>query len=167
MKAIKVLVTWILALATYIVFTGSTSTYSIVTGIVVALVIAFFMADILVENPLKVFNPIRWLWLNAYALYYFFIAEVRAHLDVMYRILHPSMPVKPAIVEVPYSVNTNYAITAIANSITNTPGTVVVDIDEKNKKYYVHWIYAKSIDPLECRKAISSVFEKYVSKIFE
>jgi len=157
----------ILVFLVYIVFTGSLRLYDVVTGIAVAIVVGLLTANIVVEKPGKLLQLSRLLWLIVYALYYFFIAEVRAHLDVIYRILHPRVPVNPAIVRIPYSVESDYAVTAVANSITNTPGTVVVDIDPDKKIYYVHWINAKTLDPLEARKLVSESFERYARKVFD
>ncbi|ABN69140.1 Membrane bound protein complex subunit mbxA [Staphylothermus marinus F1] len=167
MRVLRIFVVALLAFITYIVFSGSISPYDIVSGIVVALVIAGFFSSFTIQNPLKVFDPRRWFWLIVYAIYYFFVAEVKSHLDVMYRIIHPRMPVNPGIVMVPYSVESDYAITSIANSITNTPGTVVVDIDPNNKHYYVHWINVKTTDPETARKMISSKFEYFSKKVFD
>ncbi len=167
MKALKILVVGVLVFITYIVFSGSISPYDLISGIVVALIVAGVMAGFTVENPLKPLDPRRWAWLIVYALYYFFVAEVKSHLDVMYRILHPKMPVKPGIVKVPYELETDYAITSVANSITNTPGTVVVDIDPNEKTYFVHWIYVRTTDPQEAREKISSKFEYYSKRVFD
>lgn len=157
----------ILVFLTYIVFSGSISLYDIVTGATTGIVLGAVFSLFVVKNPSKVINPIKWIWLITYAVYYFFVAEVKAHLDVMYRIIHPKTPVKPAVVKVPYDLSTDYAIACVANSITNTPGTVVVDIDPGKKVYFIHWIYAQTIKPDEARKHISLTFEKYSRKIFE
>ncbi|RLG83566.1 MAG: cation:proton antiporter [Thermoprotei archaeon] len=157
----------ILVFLTYIVFTGSVSLYDIITGAIVSVIVGLLVGNIVVENPRKLLQPIRFLWLLAYAVYYFFVAEVKAHSDVIYRILHPKMPLNPAIVRIPYRVETDYAMTTIANSITNTPGTVVVDIDPKRKVFYVHWINARTLDPEQARKHVSETFEKYAKRIFD
>ncbi|RLG80688.1 MAG: cation:proton antiporter [Thermoprotei archaeon] len=167
MKLGSALAVGLLVFIVYIVFSGSVSPYDIVAGVLVGIVLGLIFSEYVVKNPGKAFNPVRWLWLVAYAIYYFFVAEVRAHLDVMYRILHPKMPVNPAIVKVPYRVETDYAVTAVANSITNTPGTVVVDIDPEDRAYYVHWINAKTLEPEEARRHISEVFEKYSREVFD
>ena len=151
----------------YIVFTGSITPYDIVTGVAVAALTAALFSHLLVENTSKSLNPIRLLWLIIYALYYFTIIEMRAHLDVAKRIIHPKMPLNPGIVRVPYNVGTEYAIVTIANSITNTPGTVVVDLDEDKKVFYVHWIDVKGVEPETTYKNISMTFEKYAKKIFD
>jgi multicomponent Na+:H+ antiporter subunit E len=167
MRVLSVFIVAVLVFLTYIVFSGSISPYDLTTGAVVAGVVAAIMSSFTIKNPAKAFNPIRWFWLIVYALYYFLVAEIKSHLDVMYRILHPRMPVRPGIVVVPYNLETDYAITAVANSITNTPGTVVVDIDPEKKIYYVHWINVKATKPEETRRSISSRFEYFARKVFD
>ncbi len=157
----------ILSFIVYIVFSGSTSIYDIVTGSLVAIATGLITANIVVQKASKPLNPIRWIWTLVYAVIYFFYAEVRAHTDVIRRILSPKMPVKPGIVRVPYDVKTDYALTLIANSITNTPGTLVVDVDTDRKILYVHWIDVKAVEPELTRKYISELFEKYAKKIFD
>ncbi|MFB6125645.1 MAG: Na+/H+ antiporter subunit E [Halanaeroarchaeum sp.] len=63
-----------------------------------------------------------------------------ANLDVAYRVLHPSMPIRPAVIYLPLRVERPAAITTIANSITLTPGTLTMDYDEEGNALYVHTI---------------------------
>lgn len=166
----KILNTFLIALlcfTIYILFSGSISTYDIVTGAGVGVITGYLFSNITIKNPRKTLNPKRWIFTVFYAIRYLIVDETRAHIDVIKRILHPRTPVNPAIVKVPFEVSTEYAITAIANSITNTPGTVVVDVNLEEKVFYVHWIDAKSIEPHKAREMISSVFEKYAKIIFE
>lgn len=157
----------VLAFVTYIVFSGSATLFDILTGLAISIPIGVVTANILLTNPMKVFNPRRWLWVVLYALHYFFIDEVKAHVDVIKRILHPKMPINPGIVKIPVKVKTSYALTAVANSITNTPGTVVVEVDEEKGYFYVHWIDVKTVDPEEARRSISEVFEKFAKNVFD
>ncbi|MEM0246404.1 MAG: Na+/H+ antiporter subunit E [Desulfurococcaceae archaeon] len=157
----------LLVFVTYIVFSGSATVYDIVTGLVTSVLVGAVTANILLTNASKVFDVKRWAWLIAYALHYFFIDEVKAHVDVIRRILSPRMPINPGIVKVPVKVSSAYGITAVANSITNTPGTVVVDVDEERRCFYVHWIDVKAVEPEECRKVISETFEKYSKRVFD
>ncbi|MCS7111703.1 MAG: Na+/H+ antiporter subunit E [Ignisphaera sp.] len=163
----RVLPVSMLAFIVYIVFTGAITVYDVVTGILVSFVIGLVTADITVSNPLKPFDVRRWIYLIFYTLYYFLVAEVRSHIDVIKRILSPRMPINPGIVKIPVRVKSDYSITAVANSITNTPGTVVVEFDESGKYFYVHWIDVKRIDEEGAYKEISHIFEKYVSKVFD
>lgn len=167
MRAGRGLVVAVLAFVTYIVFSGSISLYDIVTGIVVASVTGWIFANITLSNPRKLLQPKRWALGIAYTLRYFIVDETKAHVDVIKRILHPRTPVSPAIVMVPFDVESDYAITAVANSITNTPGTVIVDVDREKKVFYVHWINATTLEPVDARESISSVFEKYSKAVFD
>lgn len=158
---------FVLTFIVYIVFSGGISRYDVVTGIFVSVVVAVLFSRFALTNPGKALNPVRWFWAIVYCVYYFFVAEVKSHLDVMARILHPKTPVKPGIVKVPYGVSTDYAVTAVACSITNTPGTVVIDVDPEKKVYYVHWIDVKTLKPEEARLHISASFERFCKKIFD
>jgi len=157
----------ILAFITYIVFSGSVTLYDLVTATIVAVIVGLLVANLMISNPRKLLQVQRLGWLIMYVIRYFFIDEVKAHLDVMSRIVRPSMPINPGIVRVPYYVRSDYAMTTIANSITNTPGTVVVDLDTKRRIFYVHWIDVKALEAERARKEISEVFERFAKRIFD
>ncbi len=157
----------VLAFITYIIFSGSVTPYDLVTATVVAVIVGLLVANLMIHNPRKLLQVQRLGWLIVYAIRYFFIDEVKAHLDVMSRIVRPSMPINPGIVRVPYYVESDYAMTTIANSITNTPGTVVVDLDTERKIFYVHWIDVKALEAERTRKEISEVFERFAKRIFD
>ncbi|ANF22470.1 Na+/H+ antiporter subunit E [Thermococcus piezophilus] len=158
-----VIPTALLAFITYILFTGSATPYDLATGAIIAIAVGLLMGKFLVKNDAKALNPVRWLWAVIYFLWYMLVAETKAHLDVMARIL--SGKYEPGIVRAPINVKTDYAKTLVANSITNTPGTVVVDMDEKY--LYVNWIDTSTEDPEEARSEISADFEKFTKRIFE
>ncbi|MFC4407126.1 Na+/H+ antiporter subunit E [Haloarchaeobius iranensis] len=67
---------------------------------------------------------------------------VTANVDVARRVLSPSMPIEPNVVEVPLRVESDVAITTIANSITLTPGTLTMDYDEERNSLFVHALAA-------------------------
>lgn len=163
----KVFGVFILVFIVYIVFSGSTSAYDLTTGAIVALITALITANLVISNPSKLVQVQRLGWLLIYAARYFFVDEVKAHLDVMRRILHPKMPINPGIVKIPYGVASDYAMLTIANSITNTPGTVVVEVFPEEKAFYVHWINAVATEPTEVRRHVSVVFERFAKRIFD
>ncbi len=150
----------------YLVYTGSINIFEFILGTITALIVGLLFGEAIIEKPSKLYNPLRWLWALVYMLLYFTIIEFKAHLHVLKLIIQPSK-VNPGIVRVPYDVETDYAITTIANSITNTPGTITVDVDEDRKVLYVHWITVVDTSDEGARKHISEVFEKYAKKIFE
>ncbi len=163
----KALGVGLLVFVVYVIFSGSISLYDLITGALVAGVTGFLTANLTVSKPSKFIQVQRLAWLLIYAVRYFFVDEVKAHVDVMRRILHPKMPINPGIVKIPYEVQSDYAILTTANSITNTPGTVVVDIDPEGKAFYVHWIDVKVTEPSKAREEVSKVFETFAKKIFD
>lgn len=89
---------------------------------------------------------------------------VTANLDVARRVLSPSMPMEPAVIEVPLRVETDLAITTIANSITLTPGTLTMDYDAERNALYVHAIAGTDreavVDPIR-------TWENYALVVFD
>jgi multicomponent Na+:H+ antiporter subunit E len=166
MKLKNAIVPILMAFVVYIIFSGSFSIYDLITGVAIAVVAGILFSEILVANASKSVNLVRLGYLVKYAFYYFFVAEVLAHWDVIKRILNPKMPINPGIVRVPYEVSGDYAVASVAGSIINTPGTVVIDLNEEKKLYYVHWIDVATQEPAKCRSAICESFEKYLSKVF-
>ncbi|NPA47969.1 MAG: Na+/H+ antiporter subunit E [Thermococci archaeon] len=151
----------ILTFVTYMLFTGSAHPYDVVTGVIVAVVVGALLGSIAGSNV--ALNPVRCFWALVYFVWYSFVAEVKAHVDVMRRVI--TGDVNPGIVRVPISLRSPYARTIVANSITNTPGTVVVDTDEEF--LYVNWIDVRSTDPSAAREEISKDFERFARRIAE
>jgi len=56
-------------------------------------------------------------------------------------------------------------ITLLADSITLTPGTLSVDIDEKNNDLYVHWINVTTLKPTTHH--ICANFPQWIRRIAE
>jgi multicomponent Na+:H+ antiporter subunit E len=73
-----------------------------------------------------------------------FLKEVVvANVDVAYRVIHPRLPIEPDVIELPLRVESDAAITTIANSITLTPGTLTMDRDAETNTLYVHGIIGR------------------------
>ena len=76
------------------------------------------------------------------------------------------MPIRPGIVKIKTSLTSESAITALANSITLTPGTLTVDLTDDGT-LYVHWINVRSDDVDEATRMIARRFEYFLERIFE
>lgn len=166
-KILKIIATAVVLFVVYLIASASIAYRDLVYGVVFSLAVALITAELLIFKATKPYNVVRWFWTVAYAIYYLIVAEFRAHSDVIKRIFHPKMPINPGIVRVPFHVETDYAIVTIANSITNTPGTVVVDLDTKRKYFYVHWINVKAPDEKTTFENISKDFEYFAKRIFD
>ena len=72
---------------------------------------------------------------------------VCACIDVAWRITRPSLPIQPTIIRVPANQQTVPGRVSFANSITLTPGTISLDVLEKEIE--VHALTAESATDLE------------------
>ena len=122
-------------------------------------------AGVLPKEHLVFISPVRIFWLLVYIPVFFYYV-FKANLDVVYRALHPKMPIKPGIVKIKTTLKTEFGITALANSITLTPGTLTVDLTDDGI-LYIHWINVKSDDIEKATRHIAQRFEWFLKKIFE
>ena len=75
------------------------------------------------------------------------------------------MVINPGIVKMPTGLKTDLGITLLADSITLTPGTLSVDIDEKNNDLYIHWINVTTLKPTTYH--ICANFPQWIRRIAE
>ncbi len=136
-----------------------------VAGLIASAVVALLFHEILPKEHGVFISPIRIFWVLVY-LPVFFYYVIKANFDVVYRALHPKMPIKPGIVKIKTNLKTESGITALANSITLTPGTLTVDLTDDGY-LYIHWIYVKSDDIEQATKYIAQRFEWFLKRIFE
>ncbi|MBM5804714.1 MAG: cation:proton antiporter [Candidatus Verstraetearchaeota archaeon] len=159
---VKILFAMFLSFIVYVSLVGSIEFDELVIGLVISFLVALLTKDLLVKDERKVMSVRRWLSCIWYLTVYWLYFEVLAHWNVVKRVF--TMDIRPGIVRVPYYLDTEYGVISVANSITNTPGTVVVEVDEEERRYYIHWINATSTEEEGCYERISKAFEKYVRR---
>ena len=155
---------FLLTFAFWLLLTFNLTAANLVAGAAAALVTTLLFGKYFFTNVVKFIQPVRYFWLIIY-LVIFTWECIKANFDVAYRVLHPAMPIKPGIVRVKLDLQSDFARTMLANSITMTPGTISVDI--VGDELFVHWIYVRSEDPAVYSQKIAGKFEKYIKKIFE
>ncbi|MGB6230919.1 MAG: Na+/H+ antiporter subunit E [Litorimonas sp.] len=86
-----------------------------------------------------------------------FVEIVKANIAVVREIVSPDMEVSPTLVKIPAGGKSDLAKTMFANSITLTPGTVSLDIQEDH--ILVHALLSEMSDPedFEAMSAKSAV----------
>lgn len=159
------LIYFILGFIIWMLLTWSTDTQVVIAGLIASAIVAILFHEILPKEHHLFISPMRLFWLLVY-LPVFFYYVMKANLDVVYRALHPKMPINPGIVKIKTELTTESGITALANSITLTPGTLTVDLTDDGF-LYVHWINVKSDDIEEATKQIAHKFEWFLKRIFE
>ena len=157
-------VIWFLLVWPFDPLTGKLDLQSVIAGVVVAIFVGLLFGDkIARELPLsRVFSRI--FWFLVYIPIFFWYVVV-ANLDVVYRVVHPDMPIHPGIVKVKTTLTNPAGRTMLANSITLTPGTLSVDIVDEY--LYVHWINVQAEDVEGATHKIVSKFEGMLRRIFE
>jgi multicomponent Na+:H+ antiporter subunit E len=145
----------------WLLLTGSLDTQEVIAGAVVSiLVTAIFGARF------TIFTGFRFSWLAPlYILIYlanFFVALVRANFDLAMRVLSPSLPIRPAMVEVRTRLKSPLGKMLLANTITLTPGTLTVDVIGDH--LLVHWVNCpEGMSTEEATAQIAARFEKHLS----
>jgi multicomponent Na+:H+ antiporter subunit E len=155
---------FILGLIFWLLLTFKITVPNLIVGSVASLVCTLIFARFYFNSVYKFLQPHRYFWFIIY-FFVFLWACIKANFDVAYRVLHPSMPIKPGIVKLKTTLKSEFARTLLANSITMTPGTLTVDII--GDYLYIHWIYIRSEDPEVYTGLIFGSFEKYIKRIIE
>ena len=137
--------------------------------IIAGLVAALLTAQIFGETPkgknIRPFTIEKLFWI-IYYIPVFSYKCLLANLDLVYRVLHPDMPINPGIVKVKTELKSNLGRTALCNSITLVPGTLTVDLT-KDGYIYVHWSDVKSQDVEKATGLIVKQYETILKRIFE
>ncbi len=155
---------FLMCFITYLVFVGSVSTYDLLTGAVVSAIVTALTSKYLVRDEGKLAQVRRLAYLIKY-LAVFTKLEIISHVEMIKTIVRGK--VNPSILEIPYDLRSDYAVTLTACSITNTPGTLVVDLDPERRVYYVHWLNTKTLKVGEAREQISKSFEEVSKEVFD
>jgi multicomponent Na+:H+ antiporter subunit E len=97
-------------------------------------------------------------------LIYIFIRElILSNIAVVKTVLKPKLDMKPGIFAFPTVLEKGWEITTLANLITLTPGTLVIDLSPDNKILYVH-----AMDITDAKESIDSIkntFEKAIMEV--
>lgn len=86
-------------------------------------------------------NPLRWLKGLVYAVGPFFFEMAKANFDVAYRVI--TGRIRPGIIRVRSGMESDVSTLFLANSITLTPGTLTVGVDEETNDLFIHKIHLK------------------------
>jgi multicomponent Na+:H+ antiporter subunit E len=168
------IVTTIVCLITYLLLTTGSGTdlwlwswEELIFGIILSVIVGIITRKIFIKKSYRMANPVRWFTFIGY-LFYFFYEMAKANFDVAYRVI--TGKINPGIVRITPKLKTDLGATMLANSITLTPGTLTVDIDEDTNDLYIHWINVKKEalekKPVDC-KYVCAGFPAWVRRVAE
>ncbi len=145
---------------------GIWSGTELIIGLILSLVAAAIATHVMPDGWHRMLDPRRWLILFFYLVGPFFWAMTKANVDVVYRVI--TGRINPGILRISPGLRNDASITFLANSITLTPGTLTVDIDEQTNDLFVHWINVaeSTVEPMQRRcKVVCGEFPAWARRI--
>ncbi len=103
------------------------------------------------------------VWAVIYLIGLFFKELISANIQVLFLIIQPKMPIKPAIFALPTVLERDWEITLLSSLITLTPGTLVIDVSEDSKTLFIHALNYGDAD--EAINSIKNTFEKAIQEV--
>lgn len=144
----------------WLLLTGSLKPAELVAGFIVATVAAMLVVEkVGLFGDLRISPQAPLAFLRYLGV--FLVALVRANLDMARRVLSPSLPIRPGLVRIRTTLESDLGKLVLANSITLTPGTLSVDVE--GDEILVHWIDCPSTpDMALVTQQIAGLFEPHI-----
>lgn len=151
---------FLLLFGVWLILNGKVTVEICIFGLVIASALLFFMCRFMNYSLRK---ERLLLSLVPFLLKYFwvlFVEIVKANIAVLKISLHPELQPEPALAYFDTDLKTELAKVMLANSITLTPGTITVSLEENH--YCVHCLDREFAEGLE-----DSVFVKLLKEMEE
>jgi len=152
--------TFFIMMGFWILLSGKFDLFHLTLGVISSALVSFLSADLLMyeQGKNRLSTGLRFLMYLPWLLYQIVLST----LHVTFLALHPKMKdqIDPTIVTFKTKLKTNIAKVALANSITLTPGTITIRIEDEI--FYVHAISRKAAAglPGEMEERLAKVFER-------
>ena len=145
----------------WLLLAGSLDPQEVITGGIVAALIT-----LLFGSRLGIFTGFRFSWLAplyiASYLGHFLLALLHANFDLARRVLSPSLPIRPEMLEVKTRLQSPLGKLLLANTITLTPGTLTVDVS--GDVLLIHKVFSQAGTQADATEQIAAEFEKRLSR---
>ncbi len=150
LKGLRFIATAAAAMAIYILMAFPLDPGEAVLALLISLLSTILMIGFL-PFDLRLLNPVRVIKALIY-LPFFFRKMIQANISIAAVVLQPKLPIKPAIIKEETALSSAEGRLILTSSITLTPGTLSVDIDDQN--VFVHCVSGtgkKVLEPFEKR----------------
>lgn len=151
---------FVLIFLLWLMLSGNLALAKVVSGLVVASVVTLASRPHLPLFSGLRLSPAAILPFISY-LAVFLAALIRANLDMARRVLSPSLPLNPGVVEVKTRLKSSLGRLILANSITLTPGTLTVDL--QGDSILIHWVDIPPGSDIEsATRDVTDIFERHL-----
>ncbi len=109
----------------------------LVVAVVLSIIIAgasYKLVPVTVSG--HIFSPLRWIVLLIYMTIPFFLSLLVANVEVIYRVI--TGRINPAVIKLETGYKSPVGTYFLANSITLSPGTLTLEMDERDNSLYIH-----------------------------
>ncbi len=163
MKWKNYLIMFIMLFVVWLLLNNSLKTEIVLLGLGISLVLPLLLC-----GKCEVFTNLSLspkAILYSFLFLFTFIVELfKANFDVARRVITPSLPINPGIVEVKTKLTSKIGRVILADSITLTPGTFTLELE--GDRLFVHSIDVQSTDVMENTRLIVEKFEKYLEVMY-
>ncbi len=133
-----------ICLATYLLLTAGSGDFlyfwsveEFISGAAVSIIIAALTCKIVPDSISRhINNPFRWIALVIYMTIPFFFSLFIANAEVIYRVI--TGKISPAVIKMETGYKSSVGTFFLANSITLSPGTLTLEMDESDNSLYIH-----------------------------
>ena len=163
MSVMRFTISFIILFAFWILLSGNFDAFHLTLGVISTLVVTFWTGDMLViDSKLPIGARLALLWRFALYTLWLLWQIVIANFHVVYVALHPKMDdiLEPQMVEFKTELKTDLAKFVLANSITLTPGTVTVRIEDGIFLIHALTDHTAAGVPGDMEKRIQQIFER-------
>ncbi len=157
----RVLSTFVVLYVLWIAMAG-VSLEELIAGAVIALVVSLVIKNLSVYDYSIgiILSVIKFIVLY---LPLFLWKLIVANVSLAKIVLNPKLPINPGFVRIKTGLDSDVSKLILANSITLTPGTLSVDVEED--ELLIHWVDVKGSTQDDYFKEISKDFEKTLGGI--
>ncbi len=162
-KLVRIVITAFYLSIGWVLFSGSFTVFSIVAGLFFSLTVAVLTYDAFIdesESSRRALLP-SLHWGGVYVVYLLFRVYVSSF-RVMVLVFRRTMD--PRIVHFRTRLRSDVARVALATSITLTPGTITLELDDDH--LIVHWLDSRTGHSKHAARAISGGMERYLRRIW-
>lgn len=159
----RILLTTLYLLVGWVLFTGTTALASLTVGLMFCLGVAALTYSVFIDEQeahrKSLLPHIHWLLLFLLVVVYkMYIASFQVLFNVM------RGDINPRVVHFRTRLRSDVARVILANSITLTPGTITLNLDDDH--LIVHWLDAKTLHSKYAGELIKGDFEALLKRVF-
>ena len=162
-KLIRFFLTALFLYLVWLLFTSSLETYSLIFGAIGSVIIAGITYPIFIAyhqaNPKYIFPNLFHMTLYIFILIYFLYTSSAIMLKAVF-----TGKVSPRIVHFRTRLKSDIARMVLANSITITPGTITLDLNDDHLT--VHWLFCDTSHAKAAGEQVKGRMERFIGNIW-